>query len=246
MMNRRPSVLLALTDDAVLDLLRGLFEAHDCLVAASSTVRGCAGVMERQPVDVVVTTWDDPLGRHLHAWTLDHHREMRKRFLFVVDDASAAAGVPDGRHTVRLDDLDGLLGAVTRLARNGLASGTPVSTRNRLLLVEDDELQLQVMSMLLDSMGFAVTGARGDAAARLLAADQFDVILCDWAGAGDEVYGWIHDQRPELLPRLVVMTDGAVDDVELQVGDVAVVPKGQDSAHLLAELARASGEPAAS
>jgi CheY-like chemotaxis protein len=238
---RRPSVLLAVTDDGVLDLLRGLFEAHDCLVAAAGTVRGCAGVMERQPIDAVVTTWDDPLGRHLHAWTIDHHRELRRRFVFVVDEGTVAGGISGRERTVRLDDLDGLLAEVTRLAGPALASGTPVPVRSRLLLVEDDQPQLDVMTALLDAMGFSVTGATGALATLLLEADQYDVILCDWNGAGDAVYSWIHARQPELLSRLVVMTDGDVDDVQLQVGDVAVVPKGQDSQYLIAELSRAGG-----
>jgi CheY-like chemotaxis protein len=116
-----------------------------------------------------------------------------------------------------------------------------VPVRQRLLLVENDQLQLDVMIALLDAMGFSVTGATGPLATLLLEADQYDVILCDWHGAGDSVLSWIHARQPELLSRLVVMTDGDVDDVQLQVGDIPVVPKGQDSQYLVAELARAGG-----
>jgi len=50
------------------------------------------------------------------------------------------------------------------------------------------------------------------ALARLLAGEQFDVILCDLMmpqQSGVEIYETLKAQRPELLERIVFMTGGA-------------------------------------
>jgi CheY-like chemotaxis protein len=98
-----------------------------------------------------------------------------------------------------------------------------------------------VMTRLLGDVGFQVTAAEsGNAAIAQLDAGDFDVVVTDWHmpdGSGADLYRWMCTMRPWALDRMIVLTGGAVAEAEKVAVGVPVVPKGQDSATLLALLA---------
>ena len=65
------------------------------------------------------------------------------------------------------------------------------------------------------------------------------MIVAEWRmadGAGVDLHRWIATAKPWLLDRLIFLTGGDPDEVARGAPDVPVLPKGQDSAALLALL----------
>ncbi|MEZ4365148.1 MAG: response regulator [Kofleriaceae bacterium] len=84
--------------------------------------------------------------------------------------------------------------------------------RPRILVVDDEAALRRIISQLLAD-DYEVEVAEGGAAlARLAqATPAVDVILCDLAMpeiSGDDVVTWIEAHRPELSPRIVLMSGG--------------------------------------
>jgi DNA-binding NtrC family response regulator len=235
----RASVVLVHDEPGIVDLLHGLFDAHGLAVDARATLDDALERIARDDFDVVVTAWDQALGLELYRRALEMRREVRHRFVFVIDEIpSRLADVAARGRLRRLDDLPGLLAAVDAsvLRQRGTRA------RTRLLLVDGDPDQLAAMADLLAAEDFDVSTAPGARVAiALLERAAYDVVLSEWSmsdGSGDELHAWIATERPELLPALVFMTGGDVAAVSARVA-VPVLPKGQDSPPLLAQLRRA-------
>lgn len=72
----------------------------------------------------------------------------------------------------------------------------------RILLLEDDPLQLELASRWLAEAGHLVTGAtRGSEAMKLLGRDSFDLAILDWMMpdfGGDQLLRWIRERHRRL------------------------------------------------
>ena len=136
--------------------------------------------------------------------------------------------------------VDARPGETTMRVRLPVASiPSPVSSgrlraRDRgrtLLLVEDDHRVRRALERTLSSR-FDVTVASGvDEAIGRVEEQPFDLILSDWKmphGGGRRLYDRIAAHRPELLPRIVIMTGGVLSSSErtfLERRHVKVLPK---------------------
>jgi CheY-like chemotaxis protein len=246
----RLGVIVAHDEESIVDLLRGLFDAHgyavDGFTSFDDTVRAvCAGNA------VVVTAWDKPLGQQLYQWIAAERRDLRHRLIFIVDEVTDATadGYARGR-IIPLHDLAGLIEAIGA-RHERLRTLPPAPTRRRVLLAEDDPEQRSAIAEILSGAGFEVDAVGGgrEAISRL-EGTSFDAVLSDWQmpeGSGIELYAWVSSRRPELLGSLVFLTGGDVTAVRTEVAPVPVLPKGQDSPTLLALLRapRGSGRIAA-
>jgi CheY-like chemotaxis protein len=228
-------VLVVHDEEAIVDLLRGFFEAQGFAVDACTTL-GDAVAFVCGTDSIVVAAWDRALGQKLYRWVAEERRDLRHRFVFVVDELSqsTAEGASRGR-IVPLHDLGALLDAV---ANRRVRLQRPA--RPRVLVAEDDPDQRSAISELLAREGFEVDAVGGghEAIARLEGA-SFDAVLSDWQmpqGSGVEIYAWMASRRPELLDSLIFLTGGDVTAVRTEVAPVPVLPKGQDSPPLLSLL----------
>jgi DNA-binding NtrC family response regulator len=81
-------------------------------------------------------------------------------------------------------------------------------------LIDDEALLLKVIAEALSDDSDVVTALGGDAALALLAADRaFDLVICDLQMPktdGAAIHAALETLAPELLPRLVIMSGGAV------------------------------------
>lgn len=237
METHRVVVVLVHDEADVVDLLRGLFEAHGFGVDSVATLPAATRRLAALRSDVIVAAYDNPLGKQVASWVREHGADLCHRLLYVADEIPARLQPAAAqRRIVRLDDLPGLLEAA-----DAISLGV---TAPRALLVEDDPSQREEMGAVLERAGFAVTSVKGGhAATALLAAGAFDIVLSDWLmdeGSGDELHRWMVMERPTLLPTLVFMTGGDPCDARASV-NVPVMPKGQDSPSLLERLRRTMG-----
>lgn len=88
---------------------------------------------------------------------------------------------------------------------------TDRAERARVLIVDDDSLVRNSLRRVLDRIHQVATAATGAEALELLERDPFDVVLCDLimpAMSGMELYGEVHDRRPEQARRFVFLTGG--------------------------------------
>jgi CheY-like chemotaxis protein len=235
----RPRLLLGHDEAEIIDLLRGLFDAHGFAVEECRTLAGATARID--DVGVVVVACDRPLGQEIYRAAIARDRDLRRRFLFVADriPAELTRAAERGR-VVLLGDLPTLVASASAIA----AQPDRRPPRLRLLLVEDDPEQRDPMADLLGALGFDVTAvAGGRAAIARLAEADFDVVLSDWTmadGDGAELHAWAAAQRPELVARLVFMTGGDIREVAARVG-AEVIPKGQDSPELCRRLRDVAG-----
>lgn len=90
---------------------------------------------------------------------------------------------------------------------------TPVPTRGRVLLVDDEDSVRRSMARLLAREHEVVQAASGVAARELLQHDRaFDVILCDLMMpevTGMELHAWLAEHDPALADRVVFISGGA-------------------------------------
>ncbi len=89
-------------------------------------------------------------------------------------------------------------------------------TDPRVLVIDDEPLLGQTLKLGLEGSFSVELEALGEVALeRLLGGERFDLILCDLSLpnlSGIEIYQQLTELRPELLPRFVLMTGGAVTD----------------------------------
>jgi CheY-like chemotaxis protein len=246
-------VLVVVDDPNLLDLLTRVFESRRMSVATAATARQAIASLESgRSFDAVVAAWaaSHPVGGEVYRWVLRQNVGMRAHFVFVADDVPAEFDrVVAGRClSVRPDEIEELVrvveATVKRTARSEALADHDrdflTGDRPSLLLADGDPFQLMVMARLLGDVGFRVTSAEsGHAAIAQLEEHDFDVIVSEWNmpdGSGAELYRWISITKPWVLDRIVILTGGGVNDPAEVAPGVPVVPKGQDSAALLALL----------
>jgi CheY-like chemotaxis protein len=252
--SRRPALLLVVDDPGALDLLTRVFERRGFAVATAAVARQAIAALESgRVIDVVVAAWDPShaIGGEVYRWVLKHRVGMRAHFVFLAGDT-----VPEfdrlvgGRClAVRPEETEELVRVVETSARRNqrmeqIAEADVAwldADRPALLLVEDDPIQLMVMSQLLGDVGFTVTAVEsGNAAIAQLEEHDFSVILSDWYmadGTGGDLYRWVCTAKPWFLDRLVYITAGDLGEPEKTAVGIAILPKGQDSEALLTLLA---------
>ena len=97
-----------------------------------------------------------------------------------------------------------------------------MTTPTRILVVDDDALLSRAIERMLQP--YAVTlAAGGGEALEEVAADDFDLILCDIMMpeiSGPEFYRRLADVKPALQERVLFMTGGALDRVEPMLADL--------------------------
>lgn len=239
------SSLLLVHDDSVLrDYLAQVFETREFEVVAHSTARAALSAVRARAFDVVVADWTlaGGVGRTLYDQSVKARPAMRDRFVFV----GAGEGCLDPWD---VEELIRVVEATARRAR-GRAALSPAQRvwlsgrRPRLLLVEDEPLELMAMARVLDELGFEVTPADcGNAAIERLRDGDFDVILSDWYmddGSGADLYAYVTAHHPEMARRIVFMSGAAPRDFDRVAPGRTLVPKGQDSPYLVEALMRAA------
>lgn len=92
--------------------------------------------------------------------------------------------------------------------------GTAAGAAGRVLVVDDDPTVCKALARMLMDYD-VVTAANGVEALDVLARDSggFGVLLCDLVmphSSGADFYAALAARMPELVPRLVIMTGGAV------------------------------------
>lgn len=249
------SSLLLIDDDSVLlDYLGQVFETREFEVVSESTLKaGLARVSER-PFDVVVAGWDVAGGYDatFYRRAVERRPELRNQFIFlaaerperldeVVEGKAAWADHWDVETLIRVAEAAG------RRAREQASLDSDqldwiAEDRPTMLLVEDGALELMAMVRVLGDFGFDVTPADcGNAAIARLADSSYHVILSDWYmddGSGAELYAWLVDNRPDMAERIVFMSGASPKDFNECAPGRALVPKGQDSPHLVQMLMR--------
>jgi CheY-like chemotaxis protein len=127
------------------------------------------------------------------------------------------------------------------------------SRPKRVLVVDDDPQIREVITGVLDSIGYSVTGASGaEPAMNLLSASPPDVILTDIHMAEGDGFALINAVRERGLDIPVVAMSGGsgsgIDHLEYarKLGAVAIVDKPFRRSHLAEAIDRAlAGRPAA-
>lgn len=104
--------------------------------------------------------------------------------------------------------------AVTPAPDGDAPSSSTATSRARVLLIDDEPLLLRSLREAVDNEHEVVTALGGGAAIELLQRDtSFDLVVCDLQMPdvdGVSVHEAIAIRAPELMPRFVVMTGGAV------------------------------------
>ncbi|MDH4229675.1 MAG: ATP-binding protein [Nitrospirota bacterium] len=126
--------------------------------------------------------------------------------------------------------------------------------RGRCLVADGDPTLREVLEHVLAGHHEVVPETTGNGViARLAEGNFFDVLLLDLnlsERPGEEVLAWIHQHRPELMARVVLMTSG-VDDLErlrqrnLKAGCVVTKPFQMEEVQQAVAGMLASGEPGA-
>jgi two-component system cell cycle sensor histidine kinase/response regulator CckA len=111
-----------------------------------------------------------------------------------------------------------------------------------ILLIEDEEAQRELVKRVLETRGYELTdAANGQEGIRKLSAGDYDAILLDLRmpqGSGEIVIQWIIANRPELRPRILVMTGDLLSpglEAFLERVQVPMLPKP----YMLADLVQA-------
>jgi two-component system NtrC family sensor kinase len=86
----------------------------------------------------------------------------------------------------------------------------------RVLVIDDEDTILQMISAALTMNGYKVDVARdGEAALRRLGQYHYDLALCDWKMPGlngEQVYERLHATNPEMSRRLIFITGDTVNE----------------------------------
>jgi PAS domain S-box-containing protein len=92
-------------------------------------------------------------------------------------------------------------------------SETPPSRRTRLLIVDDEQSVGNVLARLLEASYDVVNASTGPEALKLLARNDFEVVLCDVmmpGMTGMEFYNRLKQEAPDVSRRVVFMTGGGL------------------------------------
>lgn len=120
----------------------------------------------------------------------------------------------------------------------------PESTAARILVVDDDTDILEVMSIILDSSGFATATAKSgrEALAKLHDGPPPQLVILDMMMP--EMNGWefrteqLKDPALARIPVVVLTADGHASDKAKEIGAVAYLKKPLDMSDLLSTIDR--------
>lgn len=249
------SVLLVHQDSELLDRLTRLFEARGLEVAIAATAMSALSMMESRGGEaafaVVVAAWDPEgkVGARLYSRAIGRHFALRDRFVFLGAEQTDEFEELVGGRCLLLPDQD--LDEVVRVVESALGRIRRVRASRKaleelewmdldspsLLLVDDEPLQLSFMVFLFRDLGFSVTPAEsGNEAISLLQRDEYHVVLADWympSGSGADLYRWVSEHKPELIPRLIFISGHGTDELQRLAPGARHFPKGQDSQTLV-------------
>jgi CheY-like chemotaxis protein len=86
----------------------------------------------------------------------------------------------------------------------------------RVLVIDDEDTILQMISEALKRNGYRVDVARdGEAALRRLGQYHYDLALCDWKMPGlngEQIYERLRDSNPEMSQRMIFITGDVVNE----------------------------------
>lgn len=250
--NVRKTALVIHQEPGALDAITRALEAFDFDVLSALSAFRAQGYLEGdRAVHVIIAQWDDQqnIGADVYKWSLARRYDLRSQFVFVGDDEPAEfSRLVAGRclHVTpdRLDELVQMAeAAVMRLVR---MSEEPVSEIGinveapTILLADDDPDLLHAMTRSLKDFGYQVSAVdSGNSAIAQLTTQDFDIILADWHmgdGNGEALFRWVSEKRPDLIERLVFLSNEGVEEVRKRAPSRPAFPKGQDSADLLKTL----------
>jgi DNA-binding NtrC family response regulator len=247
-------ILFVEDDNVIVDYLGQILESRGFDVVPATTLRTALDLVDRQDFDVVVASWELAGGSDadLYKEAIDRRLELRNQFVFLASERPERfERIIRGRaFLVDPWDVEALIRAVEDAARrnrerqSAKMSRADVAeldqARPTMLLVEDGALELMAMKRVLTDFGFEVTAADcGNAAIAQLEGGEFNVILSDWYmvdGSGAELYAWVRDNQPDMVERIVFMSGASSSDFEDLAPGRTLIPKGQDSPHLLRTL----------
>lgn len=111
----------------------------------------------------------------------------------------------------------------------------------KVLVIEDDRLVGTSLRRMLREHTVTTVESMVEAKTILQSGADFDVLLCDQSlakGTGREMVTWLGSNRPDLLPRTVLMTGG----MQIREAPVPVLYKPLDRGRVLAMLEHISGD----
>ena len=229
----------------MLDLLVRLFEGSGFEVLSAVTAFRAQAHFGRQ-IDVVIAPWDAErtVGGDVYRWVLGHKPDMRNRFVFISDDVPPEFDAVVGGRCLAvplsaLDELARVANAIVTRVRTP-PRGLPVfSDKPSLLVADDDPALLEAMAVVLEEAGYTVFHVDGGKAAiAALEGREFDALVIDWHmhdTGGADVFRWIETHKPELVPRVVFLSETDEDDSEPITGR-PMFRKGMDSQGLVDTL----------
>ncbi len=131
-----------------------------------------------------------------------------------------------------------------------IAAPTAAAIRLRVLVVDDEPTVASAAARLLHHLEVTIARSGDEAIALVDGGTRFDAILCDLmmpGGSGIDVHAALAARHPELLPRLVFLTGGAVTAAArefLERPGVRCVEKPFDRATLVATVTEVSAATA--
>jgi signal transduction histidine kinase/CheY-like chemotaxis protein len=122
-------------------------------------------------------------------------------------------------------------------------SAVTQALRGRVIVIDDEPLVLAAVRRLLEDEHDVIVETSAEAALELLLGDhRFDVVLCDLmmpGMRGDEMFAALQARLPDMSPRVLFMSGGAVTDTVSAFAAThadAVVEKPLDATALLARV----------
>jgi CheY-like chemotaxis protein len=241
----RKTALVIHQDPGALDALTRALESHSFeVVAALGAFRAQAHLEGDRPIHVVIAQWDETqsVGGDVYKWSLQRRYDLRSQFVFVADISppdfdqvvvGRCLSIPLTRMPEILQVAEAAVLRTEKLTAQPFSEVVINIEAPTLLLADDEQMLLLVMSGLLKEAGYQVTPVdSGNSAIAQLTTQDFDVILADWNmddGSGADLYRWISERRPDLLERVVFLTGGSMTDAQTIAPGRPIFPKGQDS-----------------
>ena len=186
-------------------------------------------------------------GREQLAADLGRIRESGMRVLQMIDDVLARAAGGEPQVASADPQTQGLSDVAAHVVEDLEAFGTAVTeeeeTQGRVLVVDDNEINRDMLARRVRNQGHEVaTAAGGEAALEILRADPFDAVLLDIIMPGMNGYEVLHRMKAdETLRDIPVIMISALDGVEsavrcIEMGAEDYLPKPFNPTILRARL----------